>query len=278
MDVDFGLEEEGRRADPRQEEAAAALQLVFDGNRERVFFSRQLEVLHEGRWFHWITNRALRELANRGVIRSESRQLTTGSRVHLLWHRSYRYYRREAIRLVQLVEAYADPNIGGAIGLHGELMVLEGFARQQFVMMGRNTKTFEGRSWTKTAHDLDFVFERDGTAYGVEVKNTLGYMEYTELKLKIQMCGALRVRPVFAVRMLPKSWVKEIVDAGGFALILKYQLYPWAHRELAKRVREELELPVDAPRALADGTMGRFVRWHERATGVNVGEDSQRGP
>ena len=70
------------------------------------------------------------------------------------------------------------------------------------------------------------------------------------------------MRPVFAARMLPKSWVKEVVDAGGFALIMKYQLYPWAHRDLARRVRDELGLPVDAPRALQDGTMDRFMRWH----------------
>jgi hypothetical protein len=63
--------------------------------------------------------------------------------------------------------------------------------------------------------------------------------------------------------MIPKSWINELVKAGGFALILKYQLYPWSHRELAKRVANELNLPVDAPRALADGTMARFLRWHQ---------------
>ncbi len=49
---------------------------------------------------------------------------------------------------------------------------------------------------------------------------------------------------------------------GGFALILKYQLYPWTHRELAKRVNQALNLPVDAPRFLAEGTMNRFLKWH----------------
>ena len=49
---------------------------------------------------------------------------------------------------------------------------------------------------------------------------------------------------------------------GGFALILKYQLYPWTHRKLAKRVAEELSLPVDAPRAIAEATMERFLKWH----------------
>jgi hypothetical protein len=68
---------------------------------------------------------------------------------------------------------------------------------------------------------------------------------------------------VFAVRMLPKSWTKQVIDANGFALVLKYQLYPWSHRSLAQRVREELGLPVDTPRAPAEGTMDRFMNWHD---------------
>jgi hypothetical protein len=163
-----------------------------------------------------------------------------------------------------LVEEYADPNIGGVVGLHGEFMVLEGFARCEFVMRGRNTREFGGRSWTLTGHNLDFIFERDGLAYGVEVKNTLGYMDYDEFHTKVEICQFLGLRPVFAARMLPKTWINELVLAGGYGLILKYQLYPWSHKELAKRVARELGLPVDAPRALAEGTMQRFLGWHRK--------------
>ncbi len=211
-----------------------------------------------------LDNRAIRELVGRGLIRTEGRQLGTGGTIHLMWNKSYRYYRRDAQRLVKLVEEYSDPNIGGALGLQGEALVLEGFARSQFVMKGRDTRTFADRSWTKSDHDLDFVFERDNRAYGVEVKNTLRYMDYAEFAIKIEMCRVLGIRPVFAVRMLPKAWINEVIEAGGFALILKHQLYPWAHRDLARRVRTELGLPVDSPRALEDGTMARFLRWHER--------------
>lgn len=98
----------------------------------------------------------------------------------------------------------------------------------------------------------------------MEVKNTLGYMEYEELDTKIRVCEHLKIRPVFVVRMVPKTWVEEVRKRGGFTLILKYQLYPWSHRDLAKKVARELGLPVDAPRALYDGTMNRFVRWHNK--------------
>jgi hypothetical protein len=162
------------------------------------------------------------------------------------------------------VEEYADPNIGGAVGLHGEMMVLEGFARSEFVMRGRNTREFSGKCWTGSEHNLDFIFERDGKAYGIEVKNTLGYMEYEEFQLKIRMCDFLGIRPIFAARMLPRTWMAELIEAGGYGMVMKYQLYPWTHKDLARRVASELGLPVDAPRALHEGTMHRFLEWHKK--------------
>lgn len=260
---DGGFDE--RPADPREASARASLERFFEEHQEEVYFSRQLEILHEDSWYHWVTNRALRDLIASKVIRSEVRKLETGGAIHLMWNRKHRYYRRAAEQLVRLVNEYADPNIGAAVGIQGELLVLEAFARRQFVMRGRNTNEFAGRKWVETEHDLDFVFERDGISYGMEVKNTLGYMTQEELETKVRLCAALELKPVFVARMLPKSWIHGIVEAGGFALILKYQLYPLAQKDLARRVRRSLGLPVDAPMALADGTMDRFVRWHERA-------------
>jgi hypothetical protein len=90
-------------------------------------------------------------------------------------------------------------------------------------------------------------------------------MDYKELLIKIRICRTLGIRPVFVVRMMPKSWIhNDLIPAKGFALILKYQLYPWSHNDLAKRVAKELNLPVDSLKAIQDGTMIRFLRWHEK--------------
>lgn len=262
---DFNFEDNSKRLpDLAQERARAKLETLFEERQEEVFFSRQLEVLYEDEFFHWVTNRALRDLIEADLLHSETRELKTGGTIKVVWHRRYRYYRRAAKSLIALVEEYADPNIGAALGLHGESMVLEGFARSQFVMRGKNTCQYGEKEWKETSHDLDFIFERDGIPYGIEVKNTLGYMDYDEFKIKIRMCHELGIRPLFAIRMIPKPWVYELHKVGGFALILKYQLYPWAHKELAKRVKMELGLPVDAPRVLAEGTMKRFLAWHRK--------------
>ncbi len=75
---------------------------------------------------------------------------------------------------MKLVEAYSDPNIGGALGRHGELMVLEGFAKNRFVMAGQSTREYREHRWTQTDHNVDFIFERDNRAYGVEAQEYAG--------------------------------------------------------------------------------------------------------
>lgn len=242
-------------SDIKESEARDHLRQFFDEHREEVFFSRQIEVRNEDRYFHWITNRAIRDLIDEGIVRSDVRGLRSGGTIKLLWHKGYRFYKRSASKLVSLVEEYADPNVGGELGLRGEWMILEGFARCQFVMKARHAREFAGKTWAKTDHNLDFIFERDSVAYGVEVKNALGYMERAEFETKIELCQSLDVLPVFAVRMLARTWIHELNQIRGFALILKYQFYPWSHRELARRVARDLGLPVDTPRTLAEGTM-----------------------
>ncbi|HEX6528241.1 MAG TPA: hypothetical protein VF004_00385 [Burkholderiales bacterium] len=87
-------------------------------------------------------------------------------------------------------------------------------------------------------------------------------MDYEELETKLRLCRSLGIKPLIVARMLPKAWIKEIIDQGGFAPIMKWQLYPHTHRDLARRVKAELGLPVDAPKALETGTVARFEKWH----------------
>ncbi len=80
MFEDFDWEDQGpgRNVDPVEIRARELLRDVFSNRPQRVYFSRQLEVQNEGRYFHWITNRAIRDLEEEGVILSERRKLTNG--------------------------------------------------------------------------------------------------------------------------------------------------------------------------------------------------------
>jgi hypothetical protein len=154
-------------------------------------------------------------------------------------------------------------------------MVLGAFARRRFLLDSESTNSYNGVTWGESNHDLDFVFERDGRAYGIEVKNTLGYLDFDEFLTKIRICHHIGVRPVFAVRALPRTWAGALIQSGGFAMIMRYQFYPWNQRDIAKEISEKLGLPVDAPRRIADGTMQRFENWVADPEGHPV--DPQRG-
>jgi hypothetical protein len=247
--------------DSEEERARARLLAHFEDNPKSVFYSRQLEVIFEREYFHWVTNRALRRLVDEGRIHTEWRQLSTGSAIKLLWHRNYRFYKRSADEVFKLVDGYTTAATDGALGLQGEHLVLAAFARQKFLLVAEEAKSYNGRTWDMTGHDLDLIFERDGVGYGVEVKNTLGYLDVKEFLAKLRLCLHIGVRPVFAVRALPKTWASALIRAGGYAMIMRYQFYPWNHKDLADRLRSMLGLPVDTPRRIEQGTMQRFENW-----------------
>ncbi len=264
------FEGETRAPDPVEQQAEGELRVFFESRPEQVFFSRQIEIAHEDRFFHWITNRALRSLIEQGLLATEEHRLNFGGRVKLIWMRAYRYYKRRAAQVVQLVGEYSHPSISEGLGRQGEVMVLEALARNGFSILGRNAIEYGGRRWAETGHDLDIIVEKDGLGYGVEVKNTLQYISQDDYRKKKEICGALGLRPLFAVRMMPKTWIHELRLAGGYSMILKNQLYPWGQKELARRVAEELGLPVVCAGAIEQGTLERFLAWHV----VNLRPDS----
>lgn len=269
------LYEEGSELpiDSYEAEAYELIEVFFQENRSRVFYGRQIEIIFEDKFFHWVTNRVLRILVQKGKIFSEVRSFTWGGSITLYWNKSFRYYRREAQKVVELVQKYSEDRVGSSVGSHGELLVIEGFAKIRFTMAGRNVNEYKGFSWESSGHNLDMIFERDGIGYGVEVKNTLGYMDNKELESKIELCRHLEIKPVFVVRMLPKSWIHVIGRSGGFALILKHLLYPEYLGDLALAMKNELGLPVETPKSLREGTMRRFEKWHENH--VNWDSNSQ---
>jgi hypothetical protein len=247
--------------DSEEAKARARLLAHFEDHPEAVFYSRQLEVLFEGEYFHWVTNRALRRLVEEGRIVSEARRLDLGSEIKLLWNRRYRFFRRAAAEVFELVNRYSNAASDGTLGLQGEHLVLAAFARERYLLTGEGTRQHQGNAWTDTEHNLDFIFEKDGASYGIEVKNALGYLDLDEFVTKVRLCLHLGLKPIFAVRSLPRTWIDALIHAGGYAMIMRYQFYPWTHSNLAHEIRGKLGLPVDTPKRIEAGTMLRFEKW-----------------
>lgn len=247
--------------DSEEARARARLLAHFEDHQDAVFYSRQLEVLFEREYFHWVTNRAIRRLVAEGRIISETRRLSIGSEMKLLWHRKFRFYKRAANEVFEMVDRYTSAASDGTLGLQGEHLVMAAFARGRYLLHGEGMNSHGGQVWTETGHDLDFIWEKNGVVYGIEVKNTLGYLDVREFVAKVRMSLHLGIKPVFAVRSIPKTWAQAVIQAGGYAMIMGYQFYPWTHAEVAKEIRGKLGLPVDTPRKIEDGTMQRFERW-----------------
>ena len=272
---DYNQQETGDASEqPRRDKyidrAKEQLLIFFEANSESLFYQRQLLVMFEDDFFHWITTRALTELVSEQKLSSETELLPQGTAtpsgfITLYRANSYRYWKREAAEIAKLVAAFSSPDFTSALGSHGELMFDAALPTVGFLPRGRNIQAYNGFNWNESRHDLDRVFERDGIAYGTEIKNKLGYIEKQELDIKLKMCRMLKLRPLFIMRMAPKSYIDLIRQSGGFALIFKFQLYPLGQKALADEVRTRLRLPTDTPSRVADGTVQRFLKWHKRS-------------
>jgi hypothetical protein len=117
-----------------------------------------------------------------------------------------------------------------------------------FLPKARDAHQFADRQWTETKHTLDRIFEKDGVFYGTEIKNRLSHISQEQLYTKLSMCDTLHLRPLFIARWMPKSYVYELFQKGGFALLMKFQFHPFGSESVAATVRGRLKLPVARPR------------------------------
>jgi len=255
---------EGPPRDKKVDEAKEALIEFFDKNSEDVFYMQQLEVFFEKPFFHWITSTAINELIKEGVLRVEERPLLGKTRVKFVFNKGYRYYKRQIKEKLEVIREYSDPIITEACGRQAEVLFFNSLTNRGFISHGQDTNEYEGKKWEETDHNLDFILERDGRVYGSEVKNKWSYIDSDELAIKLAICDHLGIKPLFIMRGSPKHYNNIIYKAGGYAMIFVSQIYPFGQRELVNRIREKLGLEADCPKAIPDGIIDRFMRWHDK--------------
>lgn len=289
FDEEFDEEFEALPRDPKIDEAKEVLlSELFKNRPDDVFYSRQIQILVESEkamkdltgerqpgFYHWITDKAVRELAAEGLVKTKAMPLGKhrpsptetkggGTQSRFFWSPKNRYWKRKANTILKLVRAFAAYELARAIGEQGETMFDAALPKVGFIPKGWNVREWGGRKWTKSKRDLDRVFERDGVYYGIEIKNTLSYIDRDELEEKIEMCKEFGLVPLFIMRASPKSYNELIIREGGFALVFGWQLYPHGYGELAKEVRTTLGIPVDSPSSIEIGTVQRLLKWHKK--------------
>jgi len=252
------------------EECQKDIENLYEKDKSKVYYLRQLEVKLEEKYFHWITYNVLRYLKDLGKLNVEERKQKDGTTRHFYIHKSNRYPLRRINKMEKIINEFSQEHITRSCGRRAEDLFCLGLTKKGFRIKGEKVRDFNGKRWEKTGHDLDFVFERDGINYGCEIKNTLPYIRKEELEIKLEMCEFFKIRPLFIMRFAPKSYIKEIIEKRGFALIFKYQLHELSQINLVKKIREELELPVDCPKAIEEGTIKRFENWHKKQINANL--------
>jgi hypothetical protein len=256
-------EEEAKR--PRDRQIDVAKEIIMErylGGGTDVYYARQIEIWLEKEFFHWITKRALNELAASKQVGFTAEQLQH-HKAHFYYPSRHRYPRRQIRETIGLIASFSEPTFTRAVGHYGEMLVESGFARTQFRILQQKVRAVDHRQWKETNHDLDFLIERDGIRYGVEVKNQLGYIDQTEFQIKLRMCAFWGIRPMFITRVMPKNYIYEVVQAGGFSMLTDNQNYPLLADALARQVREKLRLPVGVIQRFPETALVRFERWHQ---------------
>ena len=237
---------------------------IYERDRQSVYYVRQMQIKLEKDYFHWITYNAMVGLREIGYLTDIMIKRETGTSTRYFIHKSNRYPKRRIRKMEKLIEEYSDDTITRSCGHRAEDLFCIGLALKGFVPTGKKVRSYSGVKWEKSGHDLDFVFEKDGVAYGCEIKNTLGYITMDELKIKLEMCEHLRLKPLFIMRGSPKTYNYMIIEKGGYAMIFESQIYELSQAKLVERLKAGLGLPVDCPKAIPAGILERFLRWHER--------------
>jgi hypothetical protein len=259
---DYG--EPAREPDPYFLQAQADLRGLYEEDRERVFFIRQVQVKFEKKYFHWITNNAILGLHQMGYLRDIRIPKEKGTSTRFFIHRSNRYAKRKINEIEKIIEEYSQDHITRSCGHRAEDLFCKAMARRGFMPVEEKVKEYRGKKWEKTGHDLDFVFVKDGIEYGAEIKNKWGYIEKEELEIKLKMCEFWGIRPLLIMRYAPKSYIRNINDCGGFALLFGAQIYDLSQEDLAGKIRDILGMPAVCPRSISEGIIDRFENWHKR--------------
>jgi hypothetical protein len=230
---DEGPEEEYPR-DPSIDAAKDAVESFFEDplRREGVFYVMQLQVIFERTFFHWITYKALDELVEEGRLRDRIEQLAGSTIVRFIFHRRCRSQTRQIKRKIDLIRRFSAEEVSRACGRWAELLFFTNLLKAKFTFIGENINEFQGRKWTRTGHDLDYIVERDGKAYGCEIKNRFGYISRDEMITKMNLCRFLDVSPLFILRRAPKNYIEAIRTNGrGFTLIFETHIYSSSLRD-----------------------------------------------
>ena len=82
---------DSRPRDRAIDEAKKDLEIFFKANENSVFYQRQIQVIFEDKYFHWITAYSLSELSQEGKIASDVLTLAGTGKITIYRRKGHRY-------------------------------------------------------------------------------------------------------------------------------------------------------------------------------------------
>lgn len=255
--------------DKRVDEAELRIIKIVEENK--VVTDRELKVRLEKDFFPWVVSRGLKNLIPSKVreVGYPGRRVSGGTEsFYVLVDTSYddvqdliKIKRRIANMVADVLTGVSD------VSRFAEDLFEDAFSKLGFMMHGRDVSSFKGKNASgikgKEPPNLDFVVEKDGLIYGVDVKNWIRY-EYNsrqDIEQKVTVALALDVIPWIIARYVDKDMIyTNIYSKGGVAYPYISLLLPPNLRSLAEDANRYLGYPVLAVDSLPDYK----VKWMEK--------------
>jgi len=236
----------------------AAKQAVLDLFQKGVLsvaYDRELRYRLESEFPHDSIGEAIRQLKESGELKPTNVPGRRGSGdVPNIF---YRLPGSNYEQLVPIMHRKLDLSIFIAgvapeMGRHAELAWWRAFKRNGWNVYPSTETEFQGVKEYKgrqpsTGHDIDFIAEKDGIEYGVEIKNGLNYPD--DLYWKFTVAVELGTIPLIIARWLNPAQIPLIEELGGAKpIVYRDALYSKTYEPIILEARNLLGvriLPMD---------------------------------
>jgi len=235
-------------------------------SKDSLFYKKQIQVILEDSYPHDVTGKAVNELIEDEFLKEESRTFGKMKNVPIIFvcRKSRRYISNEVKERIRIIERYSDEELNEGCGKYAESLFNHIFEKHNFKIIDRNTNTYRGKKWRKSNKDFDFLIEKDGCAYGLEVKNTFDYMPQDEFEEKLEMCKFFGILPLFPVRFASPQQHKLMQSVGGLALVFKTRIFPPGNQNLVTDIWNNFRLPVNVWYEISKPVESIFLSYHSR--------------
>jgi hypothetical protein len=232
-------------------------------NKNSVFYKKQLQVIFEDKYPHDITGKAINELISDGFLRENP--VAFGDNMHTIFvynRRNIRYIAMAVKEKIKIMEKFSDDEVNDGAGKYAEYLFLHMFNKYQFNIIGRHTNSIKNKIWTESDRNLDFIIQKEGISYGVEVKNRFDYMEQNEFEEKLEICQYLGLLPMFPIRCPSDQQYAQMQMCNGLALKFKTRIFPPGFQNLVTDIWNNFRLPVNIWEEIKTPIVNIFLHYH----------------